>query len=212
MVAQQWACVQPKEKHSGGHGFFIGAFGGSYRPERGWYRDEPIRWVVLLYLIMLRVIRRGTCSHACCRLSRCADCGIWFLTRDWNRHRREPLCPFGCRQKRAAEKSAQRVRIYYQSPEGKQKKRDQNRRRKRRKNGHAPASAIKAVIRKGFPSRILVEHAILITSFIQVELSKEFVCELMTAAWNLWRQLNLEFFCGICETGLRGGKNELWPP
>lgn len=169
------------------------------------------RWAVLFYLMLVREIRREAGSRAW-RLPRCVDCGIWFLNGDWDPHRHEPRCPFGCRQTRDTKKSAERARIYYQSPEGKQKKKELNGRRHRRKNGSAVEPPKEAPTRDVFPSRRLIDHAILVASLLGVELSKEMVCEVVIAARAFWRQLNLECFRGICETELQGGKHELWPP
>jgi hypothetical protein len=108
--------------------------------------------------------------------------------------------------------SAERVRIYYQSPEGKAKKRELNCRRNRRKGDTTVEPLTPRSSHDIFPSRTLVAHAVLVAGLIQVKLSKELVCEVMIAVRSFWRQLNLEFFGGLCETEIRGGKSDLWPP
>lgn len=161
--------------------------------------------------MMVREIRREACPRGWWT-ARCTDCGIRFLSRDWDPHSEEPRCPFGCRQRRAAKLSAERVRIYYQSPEGKAKKRELNRRRNRRAQEPAVGPLKPLPSHDSFPSRILIEHAVLVAGLIQVKLSIELIREVLIASRMFWRQLNLEYFGSPCETDMRRGKSDLWPP
>lgn len=71
---------------------------------------------------------------------RCAHCWIFFLTDPRNRGRSDLGCPFGCAEAHRRECSRQRSRAYYQSPEGKLKKRALNARRNLAKSPEAEAT------------------------------------------------------------------------
>ena len=59
----------------------------------------------------------------------CRDCGIRFLTHPRNAGRRNLRCPFGCRRHHRRQRSCQRSTAYYQTAEGKRKKKRLNARR-----------------------------------------------------------------------------------
>lgn len=61
----------------------------------------------------------------------CSHCGIRFLTHPRNARRRNLRCPFGCRQHDRRQRSRQRSTAYYQTAEGRQKKKRLNARRNR---------------------------------------------------------------------------------
>jgi hypothetical protein len=63
-------------------------------------------------------------------LKRCRHCRIIFLTHPRNASRDDIDCPFGCRQAHRKENSTKRSCEYYQTPEGKEKKKGINARRK----------------------------------------------------------------------------------
>ena len=85
-----------------------------------------MRDVALSYYYVLRsVLRdhpelRGRC------LTRCCNCGIFFLTNPRNAGRQDLRCPFGCREAHRAQSSTERSVAYYRTPEGKIKKKFQN--------------------------------------------------------------------------------------
>jgi hypothetical protein len=62
-------------------------------------------------------------------LTRCKHCQIFFLTHPRNTGRTDLGCPFGCRQAQRKKSSIKRSVEYYQSAEGKIKKRYLNARR-----------------------------------------------------------------------------------
>ena len=59
----------------------------------------------------------------------CCHCGIRFLTHPRNARRIDLRCPFGCRQHHRRQQANRRSRAYYQSEEGKAKKKELNQRR-----------------------------------------------------------------------------------
>ena len=90
------------------------------------------------YYNLLEQVWRG------CRV-RCLGCGIIILTAESNRDRRDLRCEFGCRAHHDRERSNERVRIYYQSEEGRKKKAQLNARRCQRDspNGEPPTPPVK---------------------------------------------------------------------
>lgn len=76
------------------------------------------------------VIREHTHLKPC--LKRCRHCGIVFLTDFRNAGRCDIDCPFGCRNAYRKKCSTQRSTAYYQTAEGKFKKRQLNSRRNSR--------------------------------------------------------------------------------
>lgn len=78
-------------------------------------------------------------------LKRCKHCRIYFITDPRNRSRNDLGCPFGCRDAHRKASSNKRSSQYYQTDEGKQKKKQLNDRRKDQngsKQGPADNSAI----------------------------------------------------------------------
>jgi len=100
-------------------------------------------------------------------LTRCRYCGILFFTHPRNAGRNDLRCPVGCRQAHRRQSSIKRSVEYYQSKEGKGKKRDLNARRKKA----LPASdcieeqVLQAVEEQIDPTLIL--HIQLTTSLIE---------------------------------------------
>ena len=56
-------------------------------------------------------------------------CGLFFLVDPRNAWRECVCCPYGCRAVRRRQRSNERVKAYYRTPSGKQKKRALNRAR-----------------------------------------------------------------------------------
>jgi len=91
--------------------------------------------VLEYYQVLRSLLRRQPHRRRC--LTRCRHCRIFFFTdprntgrKDMPRGKRQDLgCPFGCREAHRQQESTSRSRAYYQSPEGRQKKRDLNQRR-----------------------------------------------------------------------------------
>ena len=94
----------------------------------GWYRDDRVRDLVLQYYFVLRSVLR---AKPCLRpfLTRCRHCRIFFLTHPCNAGRKDLGCPFGCREEHGKRCSSRRSVEYYQTPEGKIKKKIQNEKR-----------------------------------------------------------------------------------
>ena len=62
-------------------------------------------------------------------LTRCRHCQILFFTHPRNGRRTDLSCPFGCREARRKQKSTQRSVAYNRSKDGKDKKKELNKRR-----------------------------------------------------------------------------------
>jgi len=95
---------------------------------------------VLQYYFTLRSVLRAHPYLQRC-LTRCRYCRIFFLTHPCNAGRKDLGCPFGCREAHGKRSSNQRSTEYYQTPEGKGKKKIQN---QKRNKVEAPASAVNA--------------------------------------------------------------------
>ena len=91
----------------------------------GWYREGEVRALVLQYYFVLRSVLR---AKPCLRhyLTRCRHCRIFFLTHPCNAGRCDLGCPFGCREANRKRRSNQRSTEYYDTAEGKIKKKLQN--------------------------------------------------------------------------------------
>ena len=73
-------------------------------------------------------------------MTRCRDCRIFFLAHPRNAGRRDLRCPFGCRDAHRKRRSTERSIEYYNSEEGKMKKKIQN--GKRRQTESRPDQAL----------------------------------------------------------------------
>ncbi len=93
-------------------------------------------------------------------LTRCRQCGIFFVADPRNAGRHDLRCPFGCQHAHRQRESTQRSVAYYQDETGKMKKRIQNGRRGAPAAKPAPASG------EG-PSEALLEHLQMVTSLIE---------------------------------------------
>lgn len=83
------------------------------------------------YVVLRSVVRKRPRLRR--YLCRCRQCRIFFLTHPRNAGRRDLSCPFGCRQEHRRQKSTQRSTKYNRTPDGKDKKRAHNQRRRGRK-------------------------------------------------------------------------------
>jgi len=86
--------------------------------------------IVLLYYGVMRQVLQSRRKLVKC-LTRCRDCGIFFFTDPRNKGRKNLRCVFGCRQAQQRENSLRRSKEYYDSAEGKVKKKIQNGKRKK---------------------------------------------------------------------------------
>ena len=96
-----------------------------------WYSGKKYRWFVNEYYQTLRIVLKAT-PEAHRILTRCAYCGIYFLTASSNRGRKDIRCPFGCREKHKKEASKYRSTAYYQTRQGQIKRQIQNAKRYRK--------------------------------------------------------------------------------
>ncbi len=87
-----------------------------------------MRGLVLQYYYVLRLVIRSS-SHLRRNVTRCKHCGIYFITDPRNIGRTDLSCPFGCREASRREGQKKRSKEYYQSAEGKIKKKHLNRQR-----------------------------------------------------------------------------------
>jgi len=87
------------------------------------------------YYVVLRSVLR-TRAEVRSWMTRCRDCRIFFLTHPRNAGRRDLRCPFGCRDAHRKRRSTERSIEYYNTPEGKAKKRIQNGKRRQSERGH----------------------------------------------------------------------------
>jgi hypothetical protein len=102
------------------------ALGIFHSDENEWYKKGQIKKLYHLYKELLDSFSLPE-SFA---LTTCCQCHIEFPTSFSNRGRTDLRCPFGCRQKHRKKKSNERSKAYYQTPEGKVKKQEQNSKRK----------------------------------------------------------------------------------
>jgi hypothetical protein len=101
---------------------------GFFQFEPSWRRSEEVRDLMLQYYFVLRsVLSANPCLRRC--LARCRHCGVFFLTHPRNAGRKDLGCPFGCKDAHRIRGSANRSIEYYRTPEGKSKKKRQNRKR-----------------------------------------------------------------------------------
>ena len=77
------------------------------------------------YYVVLRSILR-TRAEVRLWMTRCQECRIFFLTHPRNAGRRDLRCPFGCRDGHRKRRSTERSIEYYNTEEGKAKKKIQN--------------------------------------------------------------------------------------
>ena len=77
------------------------------------------------YYVVLRSVRRARAELRRC-VTRCCHCGIFFLTHPRNAGRRDLGCPFGCKEAHRKRRSTRRSVEYYDTEEGKTKKKIQN--------------------------------------------------------------------------------------
>jgi hypothetical protein len=78
-------------------------------------------------------------------MTRCRDCRIFFLTHPRNAGRHDVRCPFGCRDGHRKRSSTRRSVEYYNTEEGKTKKKIQNGKRRQRDRGSGQAVTLDEV-------------------------------------------------------------------
>lgn len=100
-------------------------------------------------------------------LTSCRHCQILFFTHPRNTRRNDLLCPFGCREARRKQKSTERSVAYYRDKEGKDKKKELNKRRNQVKD--IPASTTDRSVGNKVEAdrRILLSHIQVVISLIE---------------------------------------------
>ncbi len=131
---------------------------------RGWYRGGAAAALVLEYYGLLRSVRRAK-PHRCRCLTRCRQCGIFFLTDPRNTQRHDLRCPFGCQEGHRRRGSTARSVAYYQDEAGKMKKRIQNQKRPAVELFGPPVPAVSVPGR--MPSEALLKHLQMVTTEIE---------------------------------------------
>jgi len=96
------------------------------------------------YYVVLRSVLRSHSQLRVC-LSRCRHCRIFFLTHPRNAGRWDLGCPFGCKEAHRKQRSTERSVAYYQSAEGKVKKRLQNGKRREARAGQTASRELPAI-------------------------------------------------------------------
>ena len=103
-------------------------------------------------------------------MTRCRDCRIFFLTHPRNAGRRDLRCPFGCREAHRKRRSTERSVEYYNTEEGKTKKKIQNgkRRRSERRHGQVLGRDVPEPERDGIRwDAGIVDYVRIVTSLIE---------------------------------------------
>ena len=107
--------------------FFIGKISLFYDFSSSWYREAPVRPITIQYYKLIFKLSAKT-DLRCCRVH-CASCEIIFFTSPHNKRRTDLNCPFGCQNYQKHLKSNQRSIAYYQTKQGKEKKKSLNKKR-----------------------------------------------------------------------------------
>ena len=100
-------------------------------------------------------------------LTRCRHCQILFFTHPRNARRNDLFCPFGCREARRKQKSTERSVAYYRSEEGKDKKKELNKKRNQVKDIAALTPDRSVGNKVEVDRRILVSHIQVVISLIE---------------------------------------------
>lgn len=98
-----------------------------------WYHLTYCKVLAFLYYQALRRVIQA-CADLRKYLCRCRYCRIFFFTMACNRGRTDLACPFGCAETHRNNESLRRRKEYYQTPEGKVKKKELNKKRKEKSN------------------------------------------------------------------------------
>ncbi len=115
--------------------FFIITLQSHFQFHPDWYkRNETEEIVRHYYYILDSIIHNRPYTKKC--LAKCKHCGIIFLADPRNAGRRDLGCPFGCSTAHRRESAKRRSIEYYQTPNGKYKKKLLNARRSKNKQSN----------------------------------------------------------------------------
>jgi len=125
-----------------------------------------VRCIVARYYWAIRFVIKQK-SELKNYLTSCRHCQILFFTHPRNIRRNDLLCPFGCREARRKQKSTERSVAYYRDKEGKDKKKELNKRRNQVKD--IPASTTDRSVGNKVEAdrRILLSHIQVVISLIE---------------------------------------------
>lgn len=93
-----------------------------------WYHSSSCLEKAIIYYQALRKVLK-TCPDLRKLLCRCRHCLVYFLTKPCNQGRTDLGCPFGCAEGHRQSSSNSRSKDYYNTPEGKEKKKVINKKR-----------------------------------------------------------------------------------
>ena len=124
--------------------------------------------LVLAYYVLLRSVLRSQPELRRC-LTRCRHCRIFFLTDPRNVERCDLGCPFGCQEAHHKRQSNIRSKAYYQTQEGKDKKRDLNAKRRKgiRPKPSQPSPEGKAAPEPSPWPQLMVDYLCMVVGLIE---------------------------------------------
>lgn len=157
--------------------------------------------------MLLRSVLRAKPELRLC-LCRCRHCGIFFIADPRNAKRRDLGCPFGCQEAHRKCESNRRSVEYYRSPKGRERKRQQNRKRylvawrepescltKQEREPEEPATENLPAEVAQAPNRWaepLVEHVRVVSSLIEGrQVSRDEVLEMLGEIWRQRRMVQV---------------------
>lgn len=164
---------------------------GCYQAGAAWYREAGSRKLAAGYYRALHraILRDHTLRQV---LYRCAGCHIFFLTY-WSNARATGRtgfrCPMGCRDHYRRQRANKRSTAYYQTAEGKDKKKEQNARRT--SCGGPPTEQAKADVRSD-DCRMLRYLKYILERVDRRCVTAEEVRRLFAEIYDLLRQHSLE--------------------
>jgi hypothetical protein len=100
-------------------------------------------------------------------MTRCRYCRIFFLTHPRNAGRQDLRCPFGCRDTHRKRRSTERSIEYYNTAEGKTKKKIQNGKRRQSERPSDAAVDKAEPERDGIRDAGIVDYLQMVTSLIE---------------------------------------------
>lgn len=106
-----------------------------------WYHSSSCLKIGILYYLGLRKVLK-TCTDLRKLLCRCRHCRIYFLTMPCNQGRDDLGCPFGCAEGHRKSSSGSRSKDYYNTSEGKEKKKVTNKKRSLKQNSKSKSELI----------------------------------------------------------------------
>lgn len=121
-------------------------------------------------------------------LIQCLECEILFLTSIANKDRSDIRCPYGCRRRHSNKKSNQRSTSYYQTEQGKAKKKAIN--DKRDKSSHSKKAASQT---RSLSDKVVFGYYRWLILVIQrIRMNPKDIRALIERARALWRQQGLD--------------------